>query len=72
MCIIQLQNHIMICQKPILINTMTYIRSYDPCFENQKSTDKEELADQKKSADLSDMPPPESDEEKKNKKDQKF
>ena len=48
---------------------MTYIRSYDPCFENQKSADKEELADQKKSADLSDMPPPESDEEKKNKKD---
>ena len=48
---------------------MTYIRSYDPCFENQKSTDKEELADQNKSADLSDMPPPESDEEKKNKKD---
>ena len=43
--------------------------NYDPCFENQKSTNKEELADQKKSADLSDMPPPEGDEEKKNKKD---
>ena len=37
--------------------------NYDPCFVNQKSTDKEESTDENESVDLYDMPPPEGDEE---------
>ena len=42
-----------------------FLQTYncDPCFENRKSTDKEESTDINESVDLSDMPPPEGDEE---------